>query len=344
MDLQKIFDNMEFDSGESLHYNSKVLVIDALNTFMRSYAAIPTMDDDGNHIGGMAGFLKSIGLAIRTFKPTRVILVFDGKGGSQRRRKIYKDYKSNRKPPTRLNRSYDMTTDQEEAENMKFQLVSLVQMVECLPVVSMALDNIEADDAIAYLSELVTQANGKTIIYSTDKNFLQMVNNNVTVYNPVKKKNFTPESILEEYGVHPDNFVAFRALMGDKSDNITGIRGAGQKTILKYLPEFSNPEISIDVDFIKGKYEDVKKKPKLIETIIENEDIYDRNIQLMNLRDVDISVDAKMKIRDKFLQKCPQLDKLSLTKLMAKTRIISAIPNYNEWITQSFSTLTRYAR
>ena len=94
-------------------YNSRVLLIDALNTFLRSYAAIPTLDDNGNHIGGMSGFLKSIGSVIRDFKPTRVIIVFDGKGGSQRRRKIYPDYKANRKPPTRLNRQYDMTTEQQ---------------------------------------------------------------------------------------------------------------------------------------------------------------------------------------------------------------------------------------
>jgi DNA polymerase-1 len=340
-DLLKVFDSMQFDNKD-IGYNSRVLIVDALNTFMRSYAAIPTLDDDGNHIGGMAGFMKSLGFAIRSFKPTRVVLVFDGKGGSQRRRKIYKEYKANRKPPTRLNRQYDMTTDEQEKENMKYQLVSLVEMVECLPVSILALDNIEADDTIAYMSELVTKNGGTSIIYSTDKDFLQMVNENVKVYNPVKKKTFDVDVILETYGVHPDNFVFFRSLLGDKSDNIDGIKGAGEKTLLKYIPEFADPSVEVNLDLIEQKYADIKKKPKVVETILDNTSIVNRNMQLMNLRDVDINIDAKMKILHKFEEGCPPLRKTDLTKLMVKTKIISSIQNYDEWITFSFTPLARY--
>jgi len=340
-DLLKVFDSMQFDNKD-IGYNSRVLIVDALNTFMRSYAAIPTLDDDGNHIGGMAGFMKSLGFAIRSFKPTRVVLVFDGKGGSQRRRKIYKEYKANRKPPTRLNRQYDMTTDEQEKENMKYQLVSLVEMVECLPVSILALDNIEADDTIAYMSELVTKNGGTSIIYSTDKDFLQMVNENVKVYNPVKKKTFDVDVILETYGVHPDNFVFFRSLLGDKSDNIDGIKGAGEKTLLKYIPEFADPSVEVNLNLIEQKYADIKKKPKVVETILDNTSIVNRNMQLMNLRDVDINIDAKMKILHKFEEGCPPLRKTDLTKLMVKTKIISSIQNYDEWITFSFNPLARY--
>jgi 5'-3' exonuclease len=309
---------------------------------MRSYAAIPTLDDDGHHIGGMAGFMKSLGFAIRSFKPTRVVLIFDGKGGSQRRRKIYKDYKANRKPPTRLNRSYDMTTDEQERENMKYQLVSLVEMVECLPVSILALDHIEADDAIAYMSELVTKNGGNSIIYSTDKDFLQMVNENVILYNPVKKKTFNIDAIVETYGVHPSNFVFYRALLGDKSDNIDGIRGAGEKTVLKYLPELVDASIEVDITLLETKYADIKKKPKLVENILSNKPIVERNLQLMNLRDVNISVDAKMKILNKFEESCPPLRKADLTRLLVATKIISSIQNYSDWITFTFTPLARY--
>jgi DNA polymerase-1 len=340
-DLLKAFNEMQFDSKDT-GYNSRVLIVDALNTFMRSYVAIPTLDDNGNHIGGMAGFMKSLGFAIRSFKPTRVVLVFDGKGGSQRRRKIYKEYKANRKPPTRLNRSYDMTTDEQEKENMKYQLVSLVEMVECLPVSILALDYVEADDVIAYMSELVTKNGGTSIIYSTDKDFLQMVNENVKVYNPVKKKTFDVDVILETYGVHPDNFVFFRSLLGDKSDNIDGIKGAGEKTLLKYIPEFADPNTEVNLNLIEQKYVDIKKKPKVIETILDNSSVVNRNLQLMNLRDVDINIDAKMKILHKFEESCPPLRKSDLTRLMFRTNIISSIQNYDEWITFTFTPLARY--
>ena len=138
--LVKLLNDMKFDTPErgadTGSYNSRVLLVDGMNTFMRSYSAIPTMDDDGKHIGGMAGFMKSLGLAIRSFKPTRVVVVFDGKGGSMRRRKLYKEYKSHRKPYTRLNRTYDLITEQQEQDNMKFQLVSLVEMLDHMPVLS----------------------------------------------------------------------------------------------------------------------------------------------------------------------------------------------------------------
>ena len=298
-DLLKAFNDMQFDNRD-IGYNSRVLIIDALNTFMRSYSAIPSLDDDGHHIGGMSGFMKSLGFAIRSFKPTRVVLVFDGKGGSQRRRKIYKEYKANRKPPTRLNRQYDMTTDEQEKENMKWQLVSLVEMVECLPVSILALDNIEADDAIAYFSELVTKKDGTSIIYSTDKDFLQMVSDSVKLYNPVKKKTFDVDVVLETYGVHPNNFIFYRSLLGDKSDNIDGIRGAGEKTVLKFIPELADPKIEVNLNLLEQKYADIKKKPKLVENILDNTSVVNRNLQLMNLRDVDINIDAKMKILHKF--------------------------------------------
>ena len=340
-DLLKVFDSMQFDNKD-IGYNSRVLIVDALNTFMRSYAAIPTLDEDGNHIGGMAGFMKSLGFAIRSFKPTRVVLVFDGKGGSQRRRKIYKDYKANRKPPTRLNRNYDMTTDEQEKENMKYQLVSLVQMVECLPVSILALDNIEADDTIAYFSELVTKNGGSSIIYSTDKDFLQMVSDTVKLYNPVKKKTFDVDVVLETYGVHPSNFVFYRSLLGDKSDNIDGIKGAGEKTVLKYIPELVDPNIEVNLDLVEQKYADIKKKPKLVENILDNSSIVNRNLELMNLHEVDINIDAKMKILHKYEEGCPPIRKADLTRLMVRTNIISSIQNYDEWITFTFTPLARY--
>jgi DNA polymerase-1 len=340
-DLLKVFDSMQFDNKES-GYNSRVLIVDALNTFMRSYAVVPSMDDDGNHIGGMAGFMKSLGFAIRSFKPTRVVLVFDGKGGSQRRRKIYKEYKANRKPPTRLNRSYDTTTAEQEKENMKWQLVSLVEMVECLPVSILALDNIEADDAIAYMSELVTKNGGNSIIYSTDKDFLQMVNENVKLYNPVKKKTFDVDIVLETYGVHPNNFVFYRSLLGDKSDNIDGIKGAGEKTVLKYIPELADGNVEVNLDLVEQKYTDIKKKPKLVENILDNTNIVNRNLELMNLHDVDINIDAKMKIIHKYEEGCPPLRKSDLTRIMFRVNVLGSIQNYDEWITFNFTPLARY--
>ena len=79
------------DGGEP---NDKVLIVDGLNTFIRVFSVIPTTNPDGIHVGGIVGFLRSIGYTINMFRPTRVIIVFDGKGGSTRRRKLYPEYLS----------------------------------------------------------------------------------------------------------------------------------------------------------------------------------------------------------------------------------------------------------
>lgn len=342
-DLYSVFKNMTFgDDYQGMRYNSRVLIVDSTNLFIRNYAAVPSMDDDGRHIGGTIGFLKSLGAAIRQFKPTRVIAVFDGKGGSQRRRKIFPQYKQNRKPPVRLNRAYDLTTDEQEKQNMKFQLIKLIELLELLPLTLMALDNVEADDVIAYVSQLVAAQGGKSIIYSTDKDFLQLASDTVSIFNPVKKKTFSEDVILEDYGIHPKHFYFFRALNGDKSDNIDGVKGVGEVVIKKYIPEISDPLAKVDLEFIKSKYAGQKKIPKVISNIINNEDIVNRNILLMNLHDGIMSSDARLRVASTFNNVLPTFSKHDLTTALVKAKLIGAFSNYDLWITQTFIPLIRF--
>jgi len=300
------------------------------------------MDDNGNHIGGMSGFMKSLGLAIRTFKPTRCVVVFDGKGGSQRRRKVFPEYKANRKPPVRLNRAYDMTTDEQERENMKWQLVSLIEILEHLPVTIVAIDNVEADDVIAYMTQLVTAEGGESIVYSTDKDFFQLVAHNVKLYNPVKKKTYTEEVIVEEFGIHPKHFHFYRALDGDKSDNIDGVKGVGKASLVKYLPEIADPSQDISFDFVREKYKDTKKLPKMIENILSNEDILKRNLYLMNLHEGVMSSDTRIRVADIFNNASVDFKKSDLTKLLIKTKLYLSFPNYDSWLAQTFMPLYRF--
>jgi 5'-3' exonuclease len=342
-DLQKVFSDMKFIENEnSLTLNSRVLVVDGLNTFLRNYAAIPSMDENGNHIGGTHGFLKSLGYAIRNFKPTRVVVVFDGKGGSERRRKLFPNYKSQRKAFTRLNRPQDFTTVEQDAENMKFQLVTLMQILQLLPITTIQIDGVEADDVMAYIALHVQSLGNESIIYSTDKDFIQLVGEGIKVFNPVKKKTFTAEIVQEVYQTHPNNFVFYRALMGDKSDNIDGVRGAGEKTLHKLIPELSGSSVTVDYKFIEDKYTDSKKKPKLIENILSNESIINRNLQLMDLRQQQMSANIKINLLSHFNQTPPIVNKTELTKAMLRAKIMSSFTNYDEWLSFSFLPLQRF--
>ena len=209
------------------HLNDRVLIIDGLNTFIRSFAVNPAINEDGLHIGGMMGFLKSIRYTCDILKPSRCIIVFDGKDGSKRRRKIYPEYKENRKVKQRLNRNVDWgTAPQDEEESMKQQMGRLIEYLEQLPLTLISIDGIEADDTIAYISQQLL-SESDIFIMSTDKDFLQLVDDRVKVWSPTKKKLYTKKVIQEEYGIPSRNIFTYRILDGDKSDNIIGVQGAG---------------------------------------------------------------------------------------------------------------------
>ncbi len=136
------------------HLNDRVLIVDGLNTFIRSFAVNPALNEDGLHIGGMVGFMKSIRYSCDILKPSRCIIVFDGKGGSKRRRKIFPEYKGTRKVKRRLNRNVDWgTAPADEQQSMKQQMGRLIEYLEQLPLTLVSVDGIEADDTMAYISQ-----------------------------------------------------------------------------------------------------------------------------------------------------------------------------------------------
>ncbi len=339
-DLLKVFQSMDFsDKDEGIALNDRVLIVDGMNTFIRSFAAIPTMDENGNHIGGVTGFLKSVGYVIRKFKPSRVYVVFDGRGGSKRRRDIYPDYKLGRKPLTRLNRTYDMTTEQDEQDLMKYELVIVAKALMKLPITTITLDHVEADDIISYIAQHVGENGGESIIYSTDKDFLQLVGDDIKVWNPVRKKTYIPEIVVEDYEIHPNNFLLYRALTGDTSDNLPGIKGLGMKTLLKIMPEFATEQY-LTFDDVIGAAEN--SKLKVASRIVDEQKSIKRNIKLMSLRSVMISDNNKMKILNKINRPQLSLHKYDLTKLLIETNILPSMQNYDSWVVSTFNPLTRF--
>ena len=178
----------EHDTNVSRNRNGKVLVIDGTNTFIRCWTTNPSMNEDGDHTGGVVGSLNSIGAIIRQFNPTRVILVFDGKGGSDSRKKIFEGYKAGRtKNRFRVNRQYpEMMNEEEEHISMRRQFVWLADILDSLPITTMVYDGIEADDVISYIPMELLSETDECIINSTDKDFLQHINDNITIYSPTK--------------------------------------------------------------------------------------------------------------------------------------------------------------
>ena len=324
----------KIDSGEP---NDSVLLIDGLNTFIRVFTAVPTTNEDGVHIGGIVGFLRSIGYTINMVRPTRTIIVFDGKGGSNRRRKLFPEYKAGRKMSLRLNRTTGISLTREEEHKMMIaQLNRVIEYLECLPLTITTAENIEADDVIGYSAKHVF--NDDVTIMSTDKDFLQLIDDRIKVYSPTKKKMYDTDRVLEEYGISSTNFLLFRTMDGDKSDGIPGIKGAGIKTLLKLFPWLESPHKFSVEDVIKSA-ETKKDKYKLCEDISKSSDQLLLNKKLMDLDDINISGSSKLKIQDIMGNPIQRMVKHKFQKMFLEDKMYQALPNLDSWLHTTFNRL-----
>ncbi len=344
LDILKEIDEEHKGFGD-LQRNSKTLVIDGLNTFIRSWSTAPNLNDNGDHIGGIVGTLKSIGFAIRTINPTRVVVVFDGKGGSQSRKDIYSGYKSERgknKIKMRLNRAASVEMNpEEEGVSMKRQMTGLGELLSSLPVSIMIYDGIEADDVMAYIATTLRQENEKVVIMSTDKDFLQLVNKDVSVYSPSKKKVYNIPEVVEEFGIHPHNFINFRMIDGDKSDNVEGISGLGVKSIMKAFPMLSEHQL-VDTNDMVDYVNTLTKKSKAHELFLDNLEICERNRKLMQLAEPTFSGNLRMKIMDRYNESTTKFDKQTFLKYGLKNRILEGFPNVLDWLQSTFAHIAKF--
>ena len=320
-----ILNQLESKVRSSSTLNDHVLLVDGLNNFIRAWSASPATNSDGDHIGGMLGFLQSVGLAIRTIRPTRVIIAFDGPGGSQRRRKIYSGYKEKRKPPKRPHRFQGMDNEDDQ-QSLSRQIKRLGEYLTALPLTTLTISNIEADDTIGYICNSILAESNITIM-SSDKDFLQLVNDRVNVWSPTKKVLFDRSTVESEYEMLSENLVYYRIIDGDKSDNIPGIKGYGRKTILKKMPFLKDTKISNIDDFItKSGFN-------------EYNELLDRNYRLMQLHDVNISGSAKSKIMDIVNSTPSRLVKYKLHKMFLEDKINQSIKNPDVWLQDTFNQL-----
>ena len=340
---KNILDSVEKNHNQNIdrHKNSRVLIIDGLNTFIRCWTSIPTLNDNGDHVGGVTGTLKSIGYAIRQVQPTRVVVAFDGQGGSRNRKKLFEGYKANRgKSKFRINRAYnELMNDEEERESMKRQYVWLNELLHGLPITTMIYDGVEADDVMAYISEQLLKENEQAVIMSTDKDFLQLVDEKTIIWSPTKKKIYNQNLIKEEFGLHPSNMLIYRILDGDKSDNIPGIYGCGIKTLLKRFPELKeDTEITVDklFELTEEKLEETKGKIKIYKDILENKKQIYLNEKLMQLKEVDISGQIKMKVLDRFNEDITPLNKMDFMKILLKYKVVNNFGDINDWLKRTF--------
>lgn len=318
--------------------NSDILVVDGTNNFIRCWTVVPTLSDNGEHVGGVSGFLSSLGYAIKLLRPTRVIIVFDGKGGSERRRKLYPQYKEGRKVMKRLNRAYeDMSDGDTEQKSVVEQMGKLVSFLQELPTSIISVDYIEADDTIGYIATQMYKESRITIM-SADKDFLQLVNDRVQVWSPIKKKVYGVQDIINEYGVHPTNFVYYRIMEGDSSDKIDGISGIGLKTAIKRFPMLTE-SAETSVEKILERANNCINESKVYSNVSENSEILKRNYLLMQLKDPNFSPSLQMKIEES-VERIHEFNKFRFIQKLTAYGMHSSIPNFHVWLQEVFYPLS----
>lgn len=316
----------------------KVLLIDLMNMFVRNFSAVRLTNDNGEHVGGVYGTLNSLQSQIKKHNPDIVSVVWEGKGSSERRRRTLKEYKEGRKFRG-LNRQFEYSQE-DESESFARQLQLLKECLDLLPVYQPAVQYLEADDQIAYSCRTFFKDEAKVIV-STDRDFFQLVDNNTSVYRPVKtKENPKGEMIdmsymVDKEDVFPPNYALLKAIVGDKSDNINGISGVGEKSVKRDFPLLSTNE-DMDVDSILDYARNQKNKK--YQKYIDNEDLLRRNYKIVQLLDVDVNIQSIQALEKSYENKDLKFNSYQLRlKLLSEDISPSNIDN---WVS-SFMSVSR---
>lgn len=293
----------------------KVMIIDGLNMFLRSYIVVPSLDPRGNPSGGTYGFMKSLQKICGMFQPDEIVVSWDGEGGSQKRKQIDKNYKAGRSP-VRFNRRLIDLSPEETEKNKYNQQLRLMEYLNDLPVIQIMIDYIEADDVISYVSQHDKYKDWEKLIVSSDKDFFQLISKESKLYRPIQDELVDYPTLLQEHKIHPKNFALARALVGDKSDNLEGVPRVGLKSVASKFP-FLKDNKQYDVDDIIEHCESLEKMLKIHESIVEHHDLVEKNYKIMQLYSPSISKIHKDQINFSLKEFEPKLQKLELLQKLA---------------------------
>ena len=310
----------------------RVMIIDCMNIFIRSFIIDPSLSLNGDPIGGFKGFLKTLQKLCREVNPDKVLIVWDCGGGSRKRKRISKDYKDGRSP-LRLNRQIKPSSHKEENDNRIWQQIRLTEYLNQLAVIQYCIEDVEADDIISYLVQNKRLSDYQKIVVSSDKDFFQICDDKTIIYRPTQKEILNKYSIIEEYGIHPKNFALARSIAGDTSDNLKGVSGAGLKGIAKRFPFLSEERDYFIEDVIK-ECQTVDKKLKIHEHILESVELIKKNYSLMQLYSPSLSPTLKSKVN--FILENSEMN-FNLTEL----RRMMMEDGFGEWDNSDLSSAMR---
>jgi DNA polymerase-1 len=331
--LLELLNNLD-EHGEETVEGERILMIDGLNLFFRNFAMMNMVNPDGVHVGGLGGFFRSLGAEIRRVDPTQVYVIFDGAGSANSRKNLLPEYKSGRDLQRITN--WDAFDNKDDEDDAKVdQIVRIIQYLKTLPVKTIGLPKVEADDVIAYLSEITPLSpKDKVFIVSSDKDFLQLVNENVIVYRPMEKEFYTEQTVVDKFKMSPNNFILYKTLMGDNSDKVKGVKGLGEKKLYKLFPELSEKDMTLD-DIYKI-CEDKFKENVIYARIIQHIEELEKNYKIMDLSNPMLDENDKKYLREVVKSKDYQYLPEQFIAFYNKDKLGGMIRNVEFWVKDIF--------
>ncbi|WP_051640878.1 DNA polymerase I [Thiomicrorhabdus sp. Milos-T2] len=215
------------DSNAQISFNadSPFILVDGSSYLFRAFHAMPPLTNGkGQATGAIFGVINMLGKLIEQYQPKKMAVIFDAKGKTFRH-EMYDEYKAHRPPMP---------------DELRSQIEPIHEIVKALGLPLLVIDGVEADDVMGTFAQQATEAKHDTLISTGDKDLAQLVNEHVTLINTMNDTLSTPESVVEKFGVRPDQIIDYLALVGDSADNIPGIPKCGPKTAVKWLTSFGN--------------------------------------------------------------------------------------------------------
>lgn len=278
---------------------------------------------DGEPSGVIRGTLGSIRGMLEKFpEVTKVIVVWDG-GKADWRKEVYPEYKAQR--------DYGKD-DPEKAERyagLWSQIDTLNENLHKFGVNSIKVGGWEADDIIALIAR---KAEIHTMVVTSDKDMLQLISDNVSVYSPYKDRVITPLNFEDETGVEFNAYIGYRALLGDPSDNIIGIPGIGEKTAQTLMKKWGHIDNILQS---QGKDRDTLMKSKRTARIFEEENLQRLGInnKIMNFDYVPTDNESVNSAVDRSLSSDPELKSKEIKDFFIKWQFLTYLTEYMTWVT-----------
>ena len=211
--------------------SQRLILVDGSGYIFRAFYALPPMSrEDGTPVNAVFGFTSMLLKLSEDMEGENILVVFDA-ARTTFRNAIYKEYKANRsEPPEELVPQFDLIKKATTAIGLK----------------SLEVENYEADDIIATYVKIAKKENIETLVISSDKDLMQLIQDGVSLYDPMKNIKIGPEAVMEKFGVSPDKVIDVQALAGDSSDNVPGVPGIGVKTASQLINEYGSLEKLLD--------------------------------------------------------------------------------------------------